>query len=77
MMENINLERSMEKDSLLGQMVLFIKENFLKIILKAMVLINGKMVDFIKVNGCKIKEKAKVYFNGRMEENMMEILKMI
>ena len=68
---NIKTERKMEMESLLGQIILAMKENFLKIILKVRAFILGRMDVNIRDSGRIIKCMVKVNLLGVMEKNML------
>ena len=77
MKEAINLGKNMELGSFYGLMDLFMKENSVKIILKALEFINELMGGFIKATERAIKWMEKVDLLGVMADLMKESTLMI
>jgi hypothetical protein len=77
MKESIRTVKSMEKALSSGLTGLLMRENSLKIILKAKELIAGLTEECIKAIGKIIKWMEKVFLLGRMAENMRANIKMI
>lgn len=72
--ETIDSEKSMERESLPGQMVLNFKATFYKMAYKAKEFINGRMEEHTQANGKITKCMALVYLNGLTVEIIKEII---
>lgn len=71
------MEKSKEKDHLLGQMEALIQEIFMKTIFMAKVSINGQMVEYIKEHGQTIRCMDMAYLLGLMVEGTKVSIVMI
>ena len=72
--ETIDSEKSMERESLLGQMDLNLKATFCKMAYKAKEFINGRMEEHTQANGKITKCMALGYSNGQTGEYIKEII---
>jgi len=63
-----------DKEIIVGQMVVFIRDNGNKIKFMVLANMNGATVENMKENGKKTQCKGKEYILGLMEENMKEIM---
>ena len=68
--DNLNKEKNMDWEYLIGLTDVCIKDSFMIIICMAQVNLSGLMADLMMVNGRKIKWMAKEYLNGQMVENI-------
>lgn len=73
-LDNIKMEKNMEKASLCGLTTVHMKEISFKTIFMGSVNINGKMVEPTTGNGKIIKCKVKEVLPGLMEENTLAIM---